>query len=71
MTATGRIAVRIPDLAPLGWGLVAGGGVLTVLALALIWIGAAGLGRRHTPGPPAPPVIPLTPLPTSQPAPVG
>ncbi|MDH2426355.1 DUF4389 domain-containing protein [Sphaerisporangium sp. TRM90804] len=49
--ATGRIATRIPDPTGLGFGLLGGAIPLAVLALALTYLGAAGLGRRH--GPPS------------------
>jgi hypothetical protein len=48
VTATATVATRIPGLAPLGWGLIGGGVALAAAALALIWIGAAGMGRRHS-----------------------
>jgi hypothetical protein len=53
VAATATVAIRVPSLAPIGWGVVGGGAALAVLAFALIYIGASGLGRRH--GPPPPP----------------
>ncbi|GAB1692688.1 DUF4389 domain-containing protein [Krasilnikovia sp. M28-CT-15] len=47
VAATATVATRIPGLAPLGWGLIGAGAVLAVVAFGLIWLGAAGLGRRH------------------------
>jgi hypothetical protein len=43
-----RLATGVPDLTPLGGGLLATGAVLIAAAFALIYFGAAGLGRRHT-----------------------
>ncbi len=53
VAATTTVGTRIPDLAPLGWGLIGGGVAVAVAAFALIWIGAAGLGRRHAARAPA------------------
>jgi hypothetical protein len=53
-----RVATRIPSLAPLGIGLIAGGALLAVAAFVLIYVGAAGLGRRHASPPPTRPVPP-------------
>ncbi|MBM2616397.1 DUF4389 domain-containing protein [Actinoplanes sp. LDG1-06] len=48
-----RGAVQIPDLTGLGAGLLATGIVLGLLAIGLIVLGGAGIGRRHSPPPPA------------------
>jgi hypothetical protein len=72
MTADVRAATQVPSLAGLGAGLLITGILLGVLAIALIILGAAGLGRRHssalppagaTPDPPVtgPPPTVLTP----------
>ncbi|MEU4835597.1 DUF4389 domain-containing protein [Streptosporangium sp. NPDC023615] len=55
ISATGQIATRIPDPTGLGLGLLGGAIPLAVLAFALIYLGAAGLGRRHAG--PRPPVV--------------
>ncbi|HET9517362.1 MAG TPA: DUF4389 domain-containing protein [Actinoplanes sp.] len=47
VAATATVATRIPRLAPLGRGLIGGGLPVALAAFALIWIGAAGMGRRH------------------------
>jgi hypothetical protein len=51
-----RVAVQIPDLTPLGAGLLTTGIVLGLLAIGLIILGGVGLGRHH--GGPPPPVGP-------------
>ena len=68
VTGDVRVATQVPDLTPLGIGLLAGAGLLTLLAFALIYLGAVGIGRRHA-GPPPPPGVPadLPPPPTSTP----
>ncbi len=53
VTGTATVAIRVPSLAPVGWGLVGGGAALAIMAFVLIHLGASGLGRRH--GPPPPP----------------
>ena len=58
-----RAATQVPDVSGLGIGLLVTGILLDVLAIALIVLGALGLGRRHSaalppsgtaPGPPVP-----------------
>ncbi|GAA0807949.1 DUF4389 domain-containing protein [Spirilliplanes yamanashiensis] len=71
VTATTRVAMRVPDLAPLGWGLAGGATALAVLAFVLIYLGATGLGRRHTPAPPPPAPGPPTAAEARPPAAVG
>jgi hypothetical protein len=71
-----RLATRVPDLTPLGGGLLATGAVLIAAAFALIYFGAVGIGRRHATPPPilgpplGPPTGPPTPT-TARPVPVG
>ncbi len=43
-----RGSTRIPDLSPLGGGLLTAGIVLAVLAIGLIVLGGVALGRRHS-----------------------
>ncbi|MEZ0077403.1 DUF4389 domain-containing protein [Planotetraspora sp. GP83] len=59
ISATSRIATRIPDPTGLGLGLLGGAIPLASLAFALIYLGAAGLGRRHAG--PRPPVVAADP----------
>jgi Domain of unknown function (DUF4389) len=66
VTATVRAATKVPDLTPLGWGLLGGGVAIAVVAFLLIYLGATGLGRRHAPpspvtGPSGPPPAPSAP----------
>jgi hypothetical protein len=57
-----RAAARIPDIAPFGAGLLAGGLFLVLVGVGLVFFGAAGLGRPRPPGPPPPgPPPPPTP----------
>ena len=70
VTARARVAVRVPDLAPIGIGLLVGGGLLLVGALVLTYLGAAGIGRRHTTPPvPGRTASPAMPGGTASPAP--
>ncbi len=71
ITATTRVAMRVPSPAPLGWGLAGGAAGLAVVAFVLVYLGAAGLGRRYTsrPAPPAP--YPPVPPEVRPPATVG
>ncbi|MDY7089803.1 MAG: DUF4389 domain-containing protein [Actinomycetota bacterium] len=46
-------AVQIPDLTGLGAGLLTTGIVLGLVAIGLIVLGGVGIGRRHSPPPPA------------------
>ncbi|HYN94324.1 MAG TPA: DUF4389 domain-containing protein [Pilimelia sp.] len=76
VTAQAKVATRIPDLTTLGVGLLGGGLLLAVAGFVLIYLGAAGLARRHTDPPPPPPAIapttpPDPPQPGPQRAPVG
>jgi hypothetical protein len=52
-----KVATQVPDLTPLAIGLLIGSGLLILLAVALIYLGASGIGRRHA-GPPPPPTAP-------------
>jgi hypothetical protein len=66
ITAGVRAATKVPGLTPLGWGLLGGGVAIVVVAFLLIYLGAAGLGRRHAPpspvtGPSGPPPAPPAP----------
>jgi hypothetical protein len=54
VNADAAAAIRVPSLTPLGIGLLAGGGVLVLGGVALIYVGAAGLGGRHVPRRPEP-----------------
>jgi hypothetical protein len=61
-----RAATKVPDLTPLGWGLLGGGIAIAIVAFLLIYLGATGLGRRHAPpspvtGPSGPPPAPPAP----------
>ena len=60
VTAQAQVATRIPDLTTLGVGLLGGGLLLAVAGLVLVYLGAAGLARRHT-DPPPPVSTPTTP----------
>ncbi|MEV4536482.1 DUF4389 domain-containing protein [Asanoa sp. NPDC049518] len=52
------VAARIPDPTPLGVGLLGGSLIALVAALALIYVGASGLGRGGPPSPTTgPPVV--------------
>jgi uncharacterized protein DUF4389 len=63
-----RAATQIPDLTGLGVGVLIGGVLLALLAIALIVVGGTGLGRRHSVvTPPSGPQLP--PPPGSQPGP--
>jgi hypothetical protein len=44
VTTEGAVGVRVPVLRPLGYGLLAGGTFAGLVAIALIYIGAVGLG---------------------------
>lgn len=65
VSADVRGAVQVPDLTALGGGLLTGGIVLGLAAVALIVLGGVGLGRRHPQPPPdAPPGNgPVAPVP--------
>jgi len=60
VSATSRIGAKVPALVPVGGGLLATAGVLILIAFALIYLGASGLGRHHG-GPPVPPAGPTYP----------
>jgi hypothetical protein len=61
-----RAATRVPSLRPLATGLIAAAITLLLGAIVLIYLGAAGLGRRH-PVAQTGPTSPAPPVPTRQP----
>jgi hypothetical protein len=62
VTADVRVGADLPSLAPVGWGMTGAGLALVLLAVLLIYTGAAGLGNRPAPpGPPTPPMFPIPP----------
>ncbi len=71
VTATARVAARVPNLAPAGWGLTGGAAALAILAIVLIYLGAVGLGRRHRAVPPGPAPQPPAPTEVRESATVG
>jgi hypothetical protein len=69
VTSRTRVAARTPDLRSFGLGVLTSGFLLLAGAFALIYFGAAGIGRRHTtPPPPVRPVPPVPPVPPAPPA---
>ncbi len=68
ISATSRIATHIPDPTGLGLGLLGGAVPLAILAFALIYLGAAGLGHRSAG--PRPPVVGADPHAPTGPGPV-
>jgi hypothetical protein len=55
-----RVGIRVPGLVPVGTVLLVLAVVFVLAALALIYLGASGLGRSHG-GPPPPPPPPAGP----------
>jgi uncharacterized protein DUF4389 len=61
VAATMTVATQVPNLTPLGAGLLGGATTLGLLAFWLIYVGATRIGRRHHR--PTPPSGPPTPAP--------
>jgi hypothetical protein len=73
VTADVTVGADLPSLAPVGWGTTGTGLTLVVLGVLLLYVGAAGLGERHTPagptGPAPPPTFPVPPTALPRPTP--
>lgn len=61
VAARSHVGVKVPPLVPLGSGLLIAAGVLILVAIVLIYVGASGLGRHHG-GTPAAPTGPTYPV---------